>query len=114
MKRELETAESLYYKTINLISKKWVLLVIHVVAEKKRVRFSEIVKMIPDINTRILSDRLSELEKEGLFDRIVENTKPVTVYYQLTDKAKDLNKVFASLVGWANTWSKGKKKIVKH
>ena len=114
MGKRQETAESLYYKTIDLISKKWVLLIIHVVAEKKRARFSEIVEILSDINTRILSERLSELEKEGLIERIVENTKPVTVYYQLTNKAQDLNKLFALLVDWANTWAKSKKKIPKH
>jgi DNA-binding HxlR family transcriptional regulator len=114
MKKKQETAEDLYYKTIDLISKKWVLLILHVLAEKKCVRFSEITEMIPSINTKILSSRLSELEENNLLKRIVDSKKPVTVCYELTKKSKDLNKVFVPLIDWANTWSSGKKKIPKH
>jgi len=113
MKGKKKDAETLYYDTVSLISKKWVILILHVLAMNERVRFSEFADHIPDINTRVLSQRLTELEKSGLLFRTVENGKPVAVYYELTKKAQGLMKVFSPLAEWANTWATGKK-IPKH
>jgi DNA-binding HxlR family transcriptional regulator len=109
MSKKKQHAEELYFSTIELISKKWTLLILHVAAETGRVRFSEFAEHLSGLNTRILSQRLTELEQAGLLSRVVENGKPVAVYYQLTKKAEDLNKVFIPLIKWANKWSHGKK-----
>jgi DNA-binding HxlR family transcriptional regulator len=108
-----KNAEQLYYETIDLISKKWVLLILHVLAELKEARFSDIARSLPEINTRMLSERLTELEGAMLVERVVENAKPVVVKYRLTKKAIDLNRVFVGLIHWSNKWTDGEK-IPKH
>lgn len=109
MSKKKQNAEDLYFGTIELISKKWTLLILHVAAEMGRVRFSEFTEHVSGLNTRVLSQRLSELENAGLLLRTVEHGKPVAVYYELTKKAKDLNEVFAPMIKWANKWSDGEK-----
>lgn len=71
-----------------------------------RLRYGEIQKKLDGINTRILSERLSMLEKEGLIKRTVENTKPIAIWYEVTDKAKDLKGMCEFLTEWTKKWEK--------
>jgi DNA-binding HxlR family transcriptional regulator len=102
--KQHEDALAHIYVITELISKKWVLLIMHVIAAGGETRFSEIEEQLPDINPAILSDRLSELEKKGLVERIVTKTKPVSIHYQMTEKADDLIRVFHPLAEWAQKW----------
>ena len=53
-------------------------------------RFSEYRAMILGISDRLLTQRLKELEAEGLIQRTVVPTTPVLVQYRLTDHAREL------------------------
>lgn len=70
----------------------------------EEVRFTDLQNAIPGINSRMLSDRLSDLEKMKLVDRKVTNTKPTTVTYQITEKGKDLKGIFEILKQWGEKW----------
>ena len=89
---------------IDKLSKKWSLLILRTITRHKHLRFSEIRDALPEINSRILSARLSELEKEKLIKRKVENTKPITIYYEITEKGLDLRNVFKGFVEWSKKW----------
>lgn len=102
--KQHEDALAHIYAITELISKKWVLLIMHVIAESGETRFSEIEERLPDINPGILSDRLSELEEKGLVERVVTETKPVSIHYQMTEKADELISVFHPLAEWARKW----------
>ena len=93
------------YRIIERLSKKWSLLIIRSLTERKRMRFSEIAEFLPEINSRILSERLSELEEEGLIRRTVEGSKPITISYEITEKGMDLRRVFVAFISWAKKWS---------
>lgn len=92
------------YCIIETLSKKWVLLILRTIAEKKKLRFSEIKQELPEINSRILSERLSELEEENIIKRVVQDTKPITISYEITDKGADLKQIFECFVKWAKKW----------
>ena len=47
-------------------------------------RFGELGKAVPGLSDRLLSQRLRELEDEGLVEREVEAGTPVRVTYSLT------------------------------
>ena len=47
-------------------------------------RFGELGKAVPGLSDRLLSQRLRELEEEGLVEREVEAGTPVRVTYSLT------------------------------
>lgn len=48
-------------------------------------RYSELVKLLPDISERMLSKQLKELEADGLVNRTVFPEVPPRVEYSLTE-----------------------------
>lgn len=89
---------------IDKLSKKWSMFILNFVAGKKCVRFSEILEALPDINSRILSERLSELEKAQLITRTVKSTKPIVVHYAITERGQDLKPIFKICADWSKKW----------
>ena len=53
----------------------------------------------------MLSERLKELEAEGIVVRSVIPTVPVRVEYQLTEKGHSLGSVVEAVAGWAEQWA---------
>ena len=85
--------------TLNVISGKWKLPIIGSLLFNKK-RFNEIQRNIPKITPRMLSKELKDLEMNGMVKRVVYNTKPVTVLYELTDSAKSLGEVLDKMLEW--------------
>ena len=52
----------------------------------------------------MLSERLKELEAEGIVVREVTPSTPVRVEYHLTEKGRALATVFESVSAWASEW----------
>src|SRR3954470_1708227 len=69
-----------------------------------RMRFAELRAAIPDISDRMLSERLRELEAEGIVARIVVPETPVRVEYELTEKGRALEHALAAVGKWAERW----------
>ena len=93
----------LYHQAVELIGKRWTGAIVAVLLEGPA-RFSEIRECVPDLSDRLLSERLKELESEGIVDRIVVDGTPPKVQYLLTPKGQALEPAIASLRGWARTW----------
>jgi DNA-binding HxlR family transcriptional regulator len=69
-----------------------------------RKRYAELRDGIPDISDRMLSERLRELEQEGIVARIVIPETPVRVEYELTPKGRALEHALAAIGKWAERW----------
>jgi DNA-binding HxlR family transcriptional regulator len=69
-----------------------------------RVRFSDISDAIPGLHDRLLSERLKELDQEGLVERVVIPETPVRIEYHLTSKGQDLDSVMDAVSLWAEKW----------
>jgi DNA-binding HxlR family transcriptional regulator len=67
-------------------------------------RFSDLTAAIPGLSDRMLSERLKELEAEGIVERCVTPSTPVRVDYRLTEKGRDLAGVIESISLWAEDW----------
>jgi DNA-binding HxlR family transcriptional regulator len=67
-------------------------------------RFGELRKAIPGLSDRLLSQRLRELEDEGLVQREVEAGTPVRVTYSLTEVGDALGPAIRELKSWAKRW----------
>jgi DNA-binding HxlR family transcriptional regulator len=52
----------------------------------------------------MLSERLKELEAEGIVVRSVTPETPVRIEYLLTDKGRSLIPVVEAVAGWAEKW----------
>ena len=72
---------------------------------KSRCRFATLRDAIPDITDRMLSDRLQELEAEGIVERTVIPETPVRVEYALTKKGRALAPAMDAIVDWAHKWT---------
>lgn len=67
-------------------------------------RYSEIVAAVPGLSDRLLSERLKELEQEGIVERRVTPSTPVRVDYSLTEKGRALGGVVREVAQWAERW----------
>jgi DNA-binding HxlR family transcriptional regulator len=59
---------------------------------------------IPDITDRMLTERLQELEQEGILERTVIPLTPVRVEYALTKKGHALAAPIDAIAEWAHKW----------
>lgn len=67
-------------------------------------RYSEIVAAVPGLSDRLLSERLKELESEGIVERTVTPSTPVRIDYTLTEKGSALASVVREVADWAERW----------
>ena len=92
-----------FHRAIELIGRRWSGAIIFVLL-RSRARFAEIRDAIPEMTDRMLSERLLELEKEGIVERTVIPDTPVRVEYALTKKGRALVPAVDALVDWAHKW----------
>jgi DNA-binding HxlR family transcriptional regulator len=92
-----------FHHAIELIGRRWTGALIFVLL-RSRCRFAELRAAIPDITDRMLSDRLRELEKEGVVERTVIPETPVRIEYALTKKGRALAQAFEAIGEWAHKW----------
>jgi DNA-binding HxlR family transcriptional regulator len=93
-----------FHRASELIGRRWTGAIIFVLL-KSRCRFAVLRDAIPEITDRMLSDRLQELEMEGIVDRTVIPETPVRVEYALTKKGRALATAIDAIVEWAHKWS---------
>lgn len=93
--------------TVKYLTKKWTLLIIlelYKGPDNTR-RFSELKESLEDITPKILSERLKELEEEGIVSKNVDTSSfPVKCEYTLTESGLDLIEIVRSIKKWALTW----------
>ena len=93
-----------FHRAVELIGKRWTGAIVREMLAGA-CRFSELRGAIPDLSDRMLCARLKGLEEEGIVERRVYPETPVRVEYQLTDKGRALEKVFAAVGEWADRWT---------
>ena len=94
---------SRFHRASELIGRRWTGAIIFVML-KSRCRFATLRAAIPDITDRMLSERLQELEQEGIVERTVVPETPVRVEYSLTKKGRALATAMDAIADWAHKW----------
>jgi DNA-binding HxlR family transcriptional regulator len=94
-----------FHRAIELIGKRWTGAILSALTERP-MRYAELGKAVPGLSDRLLSQRLRELEEEGLVERRVEAGAPVRVTYSLTEAGQDLDPVLCGLRAWARRWKR--------
>ena len=92
-----------FRRASELIGRRWTGAIIYVLLES-RCRFATLRAAVPGITDRMLSERLQELEAEGLVTRTVVPETPVRVEYALTRKGRELAAAVEAIAGWAERW----------
>ena len=92
-----------YHQAIELIGRRWTGAILRAMLSGEA-RFSDIASVVPGLSDRLLSERLKELEAEGIVTRTVVATTPVRVDYALTEKGQALSEVIAAVSTWAEQW----------
>jgi DNA-binding HxlR family transcriptional regulator len=93
--------------TVKYLTKKWTLLIILELYKGTghTRRFSELKDSLGDITQKILSERLKELEEEGVVSHHVDaSTFPVRSEYTLTKSGLELVEVIRGIKMWALKW----------
>lgn len=86
--------EVAFYRTS--IGKKWTLTIIRDLIFGST-KFSDFLKTNPELSSKVLAERLKELEGDGIIEKRTFPTTPVTIEYHLTEKGVELNKVLYEL-----------------
>lgn len=86
---------------IDVISKKWALLIINAIGNYGRLRFNRLMEELHGISPKTLSDTLKTLQAERLINRELFAEIPPRVEYTLTKDGSDLRKAIIPLLRWA-------------
>lgn len=92
-----------YEQAMVLLGKKWTGLILRILMGGPR-RFGDFRSQVPELSDRLLSERLKELEDEGIVERVVYETRPVLIEYTLTEKGRALRPVVEAIESWAEGW----------
>ncbi len=92
-----------YEEAMSLLGKRWTGLILRALFSGNS-RFSSICAYVPGLSDRLLSERLKEMEQQGIIERRVYAETPVRVEYVLTHKGEELRGVCDAVQHWADTW----------
>ncbi len=92
-----------FHKAVELVGARWTGAIIQLLLPG-RARFGELRAAIPEMSDRMLSERLRELEAEGIVERSVIPEVPVRIEYALTDKGRALQASLDAIAKWAERW----------
>ena len=77
-------------ESLQVFFNKWTVELIVALSQSRSLRFNEMKEALAGISGRTLSQRLKELEEQGLVARTLFDERPVRVEYSLTKKGMDV------------------------
>jgi DNA-binding HxlR family transcriptional regulator len=87
-----------------VLGKRWSLLILKNFCTKDVIRFNELKRSLSGISSTVLSDRLLDLEREGLLSKKIYPEIPPKVEYRMTPQARELVSIINELRKWADRW----------
>ncbi len=86
--------------TMSVIEGKWKATIICKLYNRESMRFGELLKEIPKISSKVLTNQLKELERDGIVKRDVTSVYKC-VWYSLTEKGRELKPALDELAKWS-------------
>ena len=87
-------------ETFGYLGKKWNIKIIKgLFCDCKH--FKDFLELNPTLSSKVLSERLKELEQKGILEKKVVDSNPVQTEYFLTEKGVKLNKIIFELFNFA-------------
>ncbi|WUH98728.1 helix-turn-helix transcriptional regulator [Spirillospora sp. NBC_00431] len=87
---------------VDLVFSRWSTPILWVLKEHGRQRFVQIQRRLPAITSKVLTQRLRQLERDGLVTRAYYAEIPPRVEYEISDLGRTLSPVFAALTQWSD------------
>jgi DNA-binding HxlR family transcriptional regulator len=91
-----------FEKAMIILSQRWTGMIIYQLLSGPQ-RFCTIESSI-GVSGRVLSERLKDLENEGIVKRMVYPDTPVRIEYSLTDKGFALEPLMRDIEKWSQSW----------
>ncbi|WP_269329980.1 winged helix-turn-helix transcriptional regulator [Kineosporia babensis] len=85
---------------VDLVFSRWTTPILWTLNFDGRQRFSELERRIETITPKVLTERLRQLERDGLVSRTYHREIPPRVEYQITELGSSLAPLFAQLAHW--------------
>lgn len=91
-----------------IFGRRWTLAILQTLGAAEPYRFTQLKRSLRGISGTMLSERLSELESEGLVAKKVYCSVPPKVEYRLTPSASELLLIIRNIYAWRARWTLGK------
>ncbi|MFC5652527.1 winged helix-turn-helix transcriptional regulator [Paenibacillus solisilvae] len=92
-----------FERALEILGKRWTSMIVYQLLSGPY-RFVNLEQSIPNLSGKVLSERLKELEAEGIIQRDVYPETPVRIEYKLTEKGRGLAPLFTEIAAWAEQW----------
>lgn len=86
---------------VDIVFSRWTTPILWQLNAHGRRRFNELRDLVDGITAKVLTQRLRQLERDGLVSRTMHPEIPPRVEYEITDLGRSLAPVFAALVSWS-------------
>lgn len=85
---------------VDIVFSRWTTPILWTLHEYGRQRFVELERRITTISPKVLTQRLRQLERDGLVVRTYYPEVPPRVEYEITELGQSLAPLFAALADW--------------
>jgi DNA-binding HxlR family transcriptional regulator len=86
---------------VDIVFSRWTTPILWVLNEYGRQRFVELERRITTITPKVLTQRLRQLERDGLVTRTYHPEVPPRVEYEISELGRSLGPLFATLAEWS-------------
>ncbi|MBL1407706.1 winged helix-turn-helix transcriptional regulator [Sphingobacterium faecale] len=86
--------------TMEILSGKWKFHILGTLLETDKMRFMDLLREVEGIGSKMLSKELQDMEINQLVTRTVQQTKPITVVYEITEYGKTLGPIIDEIAKW--------------
>jgi DNA-binding HxlR family transcriptional regulator len=93
--------QALVREIIERVADKWTMLVLEVLAEHRKVRFTRLGELVGEISQKMLTKTVRQMESDGLVKRTIYPVIPPRVEYELTALGLSLGAAFCGVWIWA-------------
>ncbi len=101
VKKSEAKVDALVREIIERVADKWTMVVLDVLTEHGKVRFTQLGKLAGGVSQKMLTKTVRQMESDGLVKRTVHPVVPPHVEYELTDLGLSLGEAFCGVWLWA-------------
>ncbi|MGZ4732933.1 MAG: winged helix-turn-helix transcriptional regulator [Terriglobales bacterium] len=89
---------------LEVLARPWTMHVLWILSTNGPTRFGALRRQVEGISSRVLTERLRQLEQKGIVYREYEPTIPPAVTYGITKRMKDIGQILDELNRLAQSW----------